>query len=104
MEAILPQVSDLFPGTGASPAGCRWRPPWQTPRARWASSPRRRRGISLEAAHVEKLALDRYDEFYAKTGHPMVSMLRLLEAAAGLGRAASTSIWAPPPRISWTPP
>lgn len=32
---------------------------------------------------MEKLALDRYDEFYAKTGHPMVSMLRLLEAAAG---------------------
>lgn len=35
------------------------------------------------AAHVEKLALERYDELYAKTGHPMVSMLRLLEEAAG---------------------
>ena len=35
------------------------------------------------AAHVEKLDLSRYDEFYAKTGHPMVSMLRLLETAAG---------------------
>lgn len=35
------------------------------------------------AAHVEKLDLERYDEIYAKTGHPMVAMLRLLEAAAG---------------------
>lgn len=35
------------------------------------------------AAHVEKLALERYDELYAKTGHPMVSMLRLLEEASG---------------------
>lgn len=35
------------------------------------------------AAQVEKLDLSRYDEFYKKTGHPMVSMLRLLEAAAG---------------------
>lgn len=37
----------------------------------------------VAAAHVEKLELSRYDELYAKTGHPMVSMLRLLEAAAG---------------------
>ena len=32
---------------------------------------------------MEKLALERYDALYAKTGHPMVSMLRLLEEAAG---------------------
>ncbi len=37
------------------------------------------------AAHadVSCLEIEKYDEIYAKTGHPMVSMLKLLEAAIG---------------------
>ena len=34
-------------------------------------------------ASTDCLAIEKYDEFYAKTGHPMVSLLRLLEDAAG---------------------
>lgn len=34
-------------------------------------------------AKVEKLDLEQYDALYQKTGHPMVSMLKLLEKAAG---------------------
>lgn len=37
----------------------------------------------LDSAKVENLDMERYDELYKKTGHPMVSMLKLLEAAAG---------------------
>lgn len=36
-----------------------------------------------ENASADKLAMERYDEIYQKTGHPMVSMLRLLEEAIG---------------------
>lgn len=36
-----------------------------------------------EKANVKFLEMDRYDELYQKTGHPMVSMLRLLEDAIG---------------------
>jgi adenylosuccinate lyase len=35
-------------------------------------------------ASVACLAIDQYDAIYEKTGHPMVSLLRLLEAAVGL--------------------
>ena len=34
-------------------------------------------------AKVECLELEKYNEIYEKTGHPMVSLLRLLEKAAG---------------------
>lgn len=34
-------------------------------------------------ADVSKLEIEKYDEIYQKTGHPMVSMLKLLEAAIG---------------------
>lgn len=36
-----------------------------------------------EYADVSKLEIEKYDEIYQKTGHPMVSMLKLLEAAIG---------------------
>ena len=32
---------------------------------------------------MECLELEKYNEIYEKTGHPMVSLLRLLEKAAG---------------------
>lgn len=34
-------------------------------------------------AEVKNLDFDQYDELYAKTGHPLVSMLKLLEKAVG---------------------
>ena len=36
-----------------------------------------------EHCHVECLDIEKYDSLYQKTGHPMVSMLKLLEDAAG---------------------
>lgn len=36
-----------------------------------------------EHADVSRLEIERYDEIYEKTGHPMVSMLKLLEEAIG---------------------
>ena len=37
------------------------------------------------AASITKLEIHKYDEIYEKTGHPMVSLLRLLEAAVDSG-------------------
>ena len=39
----------------------------------------------VSKARVECLEMEKYDALYEKTGHPMVSMLRLLEAAIGDG-------------------
>lgn len=37
----------------------------------------------VQYCHVEFLEMEKYDELYQKTGHPMVAMLKLLEEAAG---------------------
>lgn len=83
MEAILPQVSDLFSRDGRFTRWLRVEAALANAQGALGIIPAQAAKDISEAAHVEKLALDRYDEFYAKTGHPMVSMLRLLEAAAG---------------------
>lgn len=83
MKAIAPEINSVFDRDGKF--------------ARWLEVEAALAGAQAElgiipghiaddiraAAHVEKLDLSRYDELYRKTGHPMVSMLRLLEAAAG---------------------
>ena len=83
MEAILPQVSDLFSRDGRFTRWLQVEAALANAQGALGIIPAQAARDISEAAHVEKLALDRYDEFYAKTGHPMVSMLRLLEAAAG---------------------
>lgn len=83
MEAILPAVTAMLERDGRF---ARWlEVEAALARAQAALGiipPKAAEDISA-AARVEKLELSRYDEFYQKTGHPMVSMLRLLEAAAG---------------------
>jgi len=85
MEHILPKTSDLFSRNGMFRR-------WLTVEAALASAqaqlniiPQQVAQDIIANARLEKLDLDRYDGLYEKTGHPMVAMLKLLEAAAGPG-------------------
>lgn len=83
MEHLLPEINLLFTREGMFSR-------WLTVEAALANAqagleiipPEVARDI-IENAQIEKLDLTRYDELYEKTGHPMVAMLKLLEAAAG---------------------
>jgi adenylosuccinate lyase len=83
MEHLLPEAMQLFSREGLFSR-------WLTVEAALARAQARLQVIPEQVARdiednarVEKLDLARYDELYEKTGHPMVAMLKLLEAAAG---------------------
>lgn len=83
MRAIDSEVRNLFSRDGRFTRWLRVEAVLAQAQASLGIIPEKAAADISAAAHVEKLALDRYDELYAKTGHPMVSMLRLLEEAAG---------------------
>lgn len=83
MKPILPEAEELFSRDGRFARWLQVEAALASAQAALGIIPQKIAGDIREAAHVEKLDLDRYDEFYRKTNHPMVSMLRLLEAAAG---------------------
>ena len=83
MEAILPAVTATLERDGRFARWLEVEAALARAQAELGIIPQKAAEDISAAAHVEKLELSRYDEFYQKTGHPMVSMLRLLEAAAG---------------------
>lgn len=83
MNPILPDVTQLLSRDGRFERWLRVEAALANAQAALGIIPQNIADDIDAAAHVEKLDLSRYDEFYAKTGHPMVSMLRLLEAVAG---------------------
>ncbi len=83
MRAIDSDVRNLFSQDGRFTRWLRVEAALADAQAELGAIPKKAAEDISAAAHVEKLALERYDALYAKTGHPMVSMLRLLEEAAG---------------------
>ena len=83
MNPMLPDVKQLLSRDGRFERWLRVEAALANAQAELGIIPQKIAGEIDEAAHVEKLDLSRYDELFAKTGHPMASMLRLLEAAAG---------------------
>lgn len=83
MNAILPGVKQLFSQNGRFERWLRVEAALANAQASLGIIPQKIADDIDSAAHVENLDLSLYDEFYAKTGHPMVSMLRLLEKVAG---------------------
>ena len=83
MKAILPEISAFFSRDGRFARWLRVEAALAGAQGTLGLIPAQAAADISAATHVECLALDRYDEFYAKTGHPMVAMLRLLEEAAG---------------------
>lgn len=83
MEAILPAVTATLERDGRFARWLEVEAALARAQAALGIIPQKAAEDISAVAHVEKLELSRYDEFYQKTGHPMVSMLRLLEAAAG---------------------
>ena len=83
MNTMLPEVTRLLSRDGRFERWLRVEAALANAQAALGIIPRKIAEEIDAAAHVERLDLSRYDEIYARTGHPMVSMLRLLEAAAG---------------------
>ncbi|MGI5936355.1 MAG: adenylosuccinate lyase [Oscillospiraceae bacterium] len=83
MNPILPRVSKLFSRDGRFDRWLRVEAALANAQAELGIIPKHIASDIDAAAHVEKLEMERYDELYEKTGHPMMAMLRLLEVAAG---------------------
>lgn len=83
MEHKLPYVTSLFSRDGMFSRWLQVEAALTNAQAKLGIIPEKAAQDIIENAKVEKLALDRYDALYEKTGHPMVSMLKLLEEAAG---------------------
>jgi len=83
MEPILHKVDDLFSRDGRFRRWLRVEAALANAQAKLGIIPEHVARDINEAASIEKLELERYDELYEKTGHPMIALLRLLEKAAG---------------------
>ena len=83
MEAILPVISELLERDGRFTRWLKVEAALASAQAQLGIIPQKAAEDISVAAHVDRLDLSRYDEFYQKTGHPMVAMLRLLEEVAG---------------------
>lgn len=83
MKPILPEISAVFGREGRFERWLQVEAALAGAQAKLGIIPSEIAEDIRSAAHVEKLDLARYDEYYARTGHPMVAMLKLLEAAAG---------------------
>lgn len=83
MEAIFPVISELLERDGRFARWLEVEAALASAQAQLGIIPQKAAEDISAAAHVEQLDLNRYDDLYAKTGHPMVAMLRLLEKAAG---------------------
>lgn len=83
MEAIFPVISGLLERDGRFTRWLEVEAALASAQAQLGIIPQKAAEDISSAAHMDKLDLSRYDALYAKTGHPMVAMLRLLEEAAG---------------------
>ncbi len=83
MREIFSEVQALFSRDGRFARWLRAEAALANAQAALGLLPQQAAADISAAAQVDKLALDRYEALYAQTGHPMVSMLRLLEEAAG---------------------
>lgn len=83
MKRILPEVQVMFGRTGRFDRWLRIEAALARAQAELGIIPKRAAADIAAAASVERLDFDKYDALYEKTGHPLVAMLRLLEAAAG---------------------
>lgn len=83
MKEILPEVSALFSQEGRFARWLRVEAALAAAQGALGVIPTQAAADIAAAAHVEQLALEQYDQLYEKTGHPMVSLLHLLEEKAG---------------------
>lgn len=83
MEKILPGIEALLSREGLFRRWLQVEKALANAQGKLGVIPREIAAAIAKRAEVECLAMEKYDELYQKTGHPMVSMLRLLEEAVG---------------------
>lgn len=83
MEKILPQIEALLSREGMFDRWLQVEKALANAQGKLGMIPKDVAADIVGHAKVECLAMEKYDELYQKTGHPMVSMLRLLETAVG---------------------
>jgi len=83
MKQVLPEVNALFSRDGMFTRWLKVAAALARAQAQLGTIPENVAEDIKNNAKLEKVDLEQYDDLYRKTGHPMVSMLKLLEVASG---------------------